>query len=291
MQFWQMMILAVVQGVTEFLPVSSSGHLVIVASLLKQDSSALDIAEVSIVLHVGTLLSIVAFYWRRIVSLLSEDRRVILLLIAGAIPAVVLGLPLKLLASHLLENTLLTGAMLIVTGWVLILATRFKSRHERQAAELQPAEMQAASTGAATSETQPLEAATQRYQQLSLWRCFLIGCSQAVAILPGLSRSGSTISTGMMLGLSPRSAATFSFLLAIPVIAGGGLLETVDLLRGEGGGTPVLYLLAGAAVSFLVGLVSLLWLVKWLENGRLQWFAWWCIPVGVAIIACHIIYR
>ncbi len=274
MQFWQMMILAVVQGVTEFLPVSSSGHLVLVAALLQQDADTLEIAEVSIVLHVGTLLSILVYYCKRIWQLVGEDRRVILLLVIGTIPAVLVGLPLKLLAGHLLENTLLTGALLIVTGWVLVLAAWYKKRYAQSDAEEVPA-----------------KDASRDYQQLPLWRCFLIGCSQAVAILPGLSRSGSTISAGMMLGLSPRSAATFSFLLAIPVIAGGGLLETVDLLKGDGGGTPLVNLLAGAAVSFGVGLVSLIWLVKWLEKGRLQWFAWWCIPVGVAVIISHIIWR
>lgn len=258
LQLWQVAILSLVQGITEFLPVSSSGHLVIVAALTGVEN---EVADLNIVLHVGTLLSILVFYWKRLWRLLGEDRRLIGLLAVGTIPAVAFGIPIKKYGSEvILENPLLAGCMLPMTGLLLLWAARYK-------------------------RDKPF----QEYQQLSYGKTLLIGLSQAFAILPGISRSGSTISTGLRLGLSPASAATFSFLLAIPVIGGAGLLEMVSLLRDkspEGGTqTPLVYLAIGAAFSFAVGLVALNWLVKWLEKGRLQLFAWWCIPLGVAVIA------
>jgi undecaprenyl-diphosphatase len=132
---------------------------------------------------------------------------------------------------------------------------------------------------------------TQNYQQLSYGRGLLIGISQAVAILPGLSRSGLTITSGMSLGLAPQSAATFSFLLAIPAIGGAGLLEIMDLMKESPGTTPIADLAIAAAVSFAVGLLALWWLVRWLEKGRLQYFAYWCIPAGLAVLVWQVFAR
>lgn len=260
LELWHILVLAVVQGIAEFLPISSSGHVVIVAELLAPgDAKGFEVSDVNIVLHVGTLMSILVFYWRRVVRLVSEDRRTIGLLIAGTIPAVALGLPVKTFAVGLLENPLLAGVMLIVTGAVLV----WVSRHQFGEGD---------------------------YQSLSFSKAMWIGGSQAVAILPGLSRSGATISAGLGLGLSPRAAATFSFLLAIPVIAGAGILEAASLaMNHETPSTPLGYLILGAGVSFGVGLVSLWWLVRWLERGCLQWFAWWCIPVGMSVVVWQLL--
>ena len=255
MELWQILILAVVQGVTEFLPISSSGHLVIVAQLMNAESvQDLDVSDVNIVLHVGTLLSILVFYQQRLLRLLTDDRRTILLIILGTIPAVLVGLPIELKFEYLLESPLLSGVMLCVTGAALFSASF-------------------------------LERGTKHYEGMGYGKAILIGLSQAAAILPGLSRSGSTIITGLWLGLDPRAAAGFSFLLAIPAIAGGGVLEAYSLATGPPSSTPLSYLVIGAVVSFAVGLISLAWLVRWLERGRLQLFALWCLPVGVAVIA------
>ena len=245
-------ILAIVQGVTEFLPVSSSGHLVL-ANLLLGGKENTDIAEVVVVLHVGTLLSICVFYFQRVIRLLKEDRRALWLLVVGTAPAVLVGLPAKLLAGELFESSLLTGVLLLVTGSLLIWISRRK-----------PGE--------------------GKYQNLGWLHALLIGFAQAAAIFPGLSRSGSTIAAGMTLGLRPKSAATFSFLLAIPAIAGGGLLECRKLIGHEPLQTHWFHLVVGALVAFAVGWVSLWWLVGWLEKGRLHWFAWWCIPLGMVVI-------
>ena len=248
------LVLAVVQGFAEFLPISSSGHLVIVAALLSDDPKHLEVSDVNIVLHFGTLLSIVVFYWQRIRSLLTQDRRVVGLLILGTIPAVVVGLPIKKWGEFLLEDPALAGLLLFVTAGVLLIVSRL--RHSDRS-----------------------------YSDLSAGRAFLIGAAQAVAILPGISRSGMTIATGLGLGLSRQSAATFSFLLAIPAIGGATLLEIKDMISDPSGHqTPILHLFVGATVSFVVGLFALWWLVRWLERGRLIPFAIWCIAMGLLVV-------
>jgi len=256
LSLWQITLLAVVQGATEFLPISSSGHLVVVAALLSPDGTTkgLDIVDVNIVLHGGTLASILVYYWRRVWWLLGRDRRMVGLLAVGSIPAVVLGVPMMKFGSEfLLGSPLVAGFLLPVTGLLLIWASR-------------------------------APAGTIAYTDVSYRSAFLIGISQAAAILPGLSRSGATISAGLRLGLSRESAATFSFLLAIPVIAGGCALEVLSLLKQATFTTPPSYLALGAGVSFLVGLISLVWLIRLLQQGHIQRFAWWCIPLGLAVI-------
>lgn len=260
MTLWHILILAVVQGVAEFLPISSSGHLVILEDLLGAKG---DLMEVNIALHAGTLLSILVFYWQRVWRLLSEDRRVVLLLLVGSIPTGVVGLTVEATAKETLECSLLAGCMLLVTGAVLLLTAWLTS------------------SGRAAGRVS--------YQEMTYGKSFLIGLSQAVAVLPGVSRSGSTICAALSLGLSPQSAATFSFLLAIPAIAGATLLEIVRLIGPETSSTPLGYLLLGAAVSFGVGLMALRWLLRLLEKGSLRIFAWWCIPVGLSVIAWNAI--
>ena len=250
MKLLQIILLAIVQGTTEFLPVSSSGHVVILASLMNLDD---EIAGLNVVLHVGTLVSILVFYWYRIFRLLGEDRRTIGPLVVGTIPAVIVGVTLKWVGEDLLDSPLIAGCMLPVTGAILYWASR----------------------------RQP---STGTYQTISYRDSLLIGLSQAAAILPGISRSGTTISAGLGLGLSRQSAATFSFLLAIPVIAGAAVLTIADQLSGATVTTPISCLIVGATVAFVVGLLSLWWLVRWLEQGRLHYFAWWCFAVGAVTL-------
>ena len=255
LELWQIIVLGVIQGVTEFLPISSDGHLVVAAALMAPGGNMdeLDIPDLIIVLHSGTLLSILVFYWQRIVELIRADRRTIGLLLAATVPAVGVGLPAKLYGEALLGSAPLTGLCLILTGVVLLVAR----------------------------STAP---GTRHYRELGLVEAVAIGLSQAAAILPGLSRSGCTITTGLRLGLSPISSATFSFLMAIPVIAGACLVESVTIWKEGGISTPVSYLLVGVGISFVVGLGALWWLVRWLERGRFALFAWWCIPLGIVVL-------
>ncbi|NOZ40539.1 MAG: undecaprenyl-diphosphate phosphatase [Planctomycetes bacterium] len=258
MPLWEIILLGIVQGLTEFLPVSSSGHLVVANSLLEWlgNEPVENLLEVSIVLHLGTLVAVLVFYRREIVRLLGDDRRVIPILIVGTIPAVVFGLLLKkgMDADLVLENPLLSGLMFPVTAAVLLWVSR------RAPSDIE-------------------------YTQLTWQKSLAIGLMQAIAILPGISRSGFTIAAGLGVGLSRQSAATYAFLLAIPTIGGAGLLEGIDAMKEGTTGTPILNLLIGFLVSFGVGWVALKLLVRWVQQGRLAMFAYYLFPLGVAVVA------
>lgn len=261
MQFslWQVVVLAVVQGVAEFLPISSDGHLVVIAPLLFGGSSTPpEMMDLTIVLHMGTLGSILVYYRRHIARLLGEDRRVVPLLVLGTLPAIALVLGSKLLLSdrfeQILASPLLAGFMLPVTGAVLLW-----SLHRRPG--------------------------DREYRELTWHDSLLIGICQAAAILPGLSRSGSTIASGLGLGLTRPAAATYSFLLAIPALTGAGVYEAFSMLKDqEPLSTPPGHLLAGACVSFVVGLASIALLERLLLRGQLRWFGWYCIALGIAVL-------
>lgn len=274
MQYLEMILLGVVQGIAEFLPISSSGHLLVLGALQEQLGAKLpgDMLSTEIVLHAGTLLSILVVYWKRIWRLLGQDRRVIGLLAVGTLPAVAVGFPLHEYARlrALLENPLLAGLMLPVSGALLLWSRR------RQSGE----------TG---------------YVEMTYTQALVIGLAQAFAILPGISRSGATIVAGLAVGLRRDSAAAYSFLLAIPATSGAIVLALKDLLPALAGHSSagasaaassaardLAELAVGAGVSFVVGLVSLLILLKWLSSGRLHLFAYWCIGAGVAVIAWQV---
>ena len=256
----QIVILAIVQGIGEFLPISSSGHVLVVASLFEKFGSDLpeDKLTVNVVLHFGTLLAILVFYRQRIWQLLGRDRGAVGALVIGTIPAVAIGVPLDKYCDRVLQNPLLAGCMFLVTGGMLLWSAR-------------------------TDE------GTRPCRDLSVSQSLVIGLFQAFAILPGISRSGATIVAGMGCGLKRDEAATFSFLLAIPVIGGAGLLKLLELLQTQSNGTQWGLLGLGAVISFYVGLGSLWWLVRWLRQGRLHLFAWWVIPLGLLVIAWQLV--
>lgn len=260
MSFVEILVLAIVQGLTEFLPVSSSGHLVVANAVLERLGAppTQDLIEVSIALHLGTLASVLVYYRREIARLLGEDRRVIPLLIAGTLPAAVVGVAIKkglpdAMADGVLENVLIAGLMFPVTAMILIAASR----------------------------RTPGEAS---YQRLTWSNTLAIGAAQALAILPGISRSGSTIAAGLAAGLDRESASTFAFLLAIPAILGAGVLEGLDILETGSTGTPTLLLAIGFAVSFVVGYAALALLIEFVKRGRLALFAWYLFPLGAAVV-------
>jgi undecaprenyl-diphosphatase len=246
------LILAVVQGLTEFLPVSSDGHLVVAEALLGAKDPASELT-LHVILHAGTLLAVLVVYRRHIGRLLGADTSLIGKLIVGTIPAAVVGLALDRYLNDWVTDPVLTGVMLIANGLMLLWGAR------RRLGEIP-------------------------YQKVSYAQALWIGLAQAAAPLPGLSRSGTTIVAGLALGLRRDAAATFSFLLAIPVIGGAVLLKTYDLVKASGMGIGSGPLLLGVLVAFAVGWLALRWLLRWLEQGRLQYFAWWCIPLGAAML-------
>lgn len=265
MSYLEVFILAVVQGLTEFLPVSSSGHLVVANALLASLGAepARDLIEVSVILHLGTLAAVLVFYRREIVRLLASDRRAIIPLIIATIPAGVIGVYIEKglpesTKDLILEDPLLTGVMFLVTAaglwWIA----------KRPQGEL-------------------------HYTQLRPGQALAIGFLQAFAILPGISRSGSTIVGGLGVGLTREAAAAFSFLMSIPVIGGAGLLKIKDAVDTGSTSTPVPVLALGFVVSMVVGLAALWLLIRMLRRGRLELFAYYLAPLGIAVTTWQLI--
>ncbi|MEM9657488.1 MAG: undecaprenyl-diphosphate phosphatase, partial [Planctomycetota bacterium] len=265
MTLLEIIIMGVVQGVTEFLPVSSSGHLVVANALLESfgGSPVEDLVEVNVVLHLGTLGAVLVYYRREIARLLTSDQRVVPLLVVGTIPAAVLGVWIKKgipdeTSAAILENPLLAGLMFPVTAAALVWASRQK-------------------------------AGDLTYQQLSVKQTLIIGTLQAFALLPGISRSGATIAGGLGVGLRREDAAAFAFLLAIPAISGAGALELLEMLetyQATGAtATPLATLAVGFVISMVVGLGALSLLIQFVRRGQLNIFAYYLVALGLAVTA------
>jgi undecaprenyl-diphosphatase len=253
----ELVILGVVQGVSEFLPISSDGHLVIVNALLEHLSGRHrgDVLERTVALHAGTLLAVLVVYGHEFWRALRYDRRILGLLIVGTLPAVLFGVLADKFFKAWLEDPRLAALGLIATGGLLI----WGASRQRDG---------------------------QPYRQLRYPQAAWIGLFQAAAILPGVSRSGSTIAAGLRTGLGRADAATFSFLLSIPAVAGACAWEGLKATTSTSTvATPAPDLLIGAAVSFIVGWVSLLALLRILQAGRLHLFAYYCIALGLAVAA------
>lgn len=244
-------ILAVLQGVAEFLPISSSGHLVIGQHLLGLEDQGM---RLNLGLHLGTLLSVCAFYRRTIWRILAErDWRYVLKIVLSAVPAVAVYLCFKDFIDGMFENARMVGALLMFTGAVLV-GTRYIPRGRAE---------------------------------VGWWRALLMGLGQAMAILPGVSRSGMTLASARAGGVDPEKSAEFSFLMSAPLIAGGMMLEVLKSLSAEQQApdlAPWGAVAAGAAVAAVVGYVSLALLLRALK-GRWFWlFGPYCIAAGLAAV-------
>jgi undecaprenyl-diphosphatase len=256
----EIFILGVVQGLTEFLPISSSGHLVVVQALMEhfRGFHRSDVLERNVALHAGTLLSVLVVYWRSLLRALLFDRRALVLLIVGTLPAVVVGLTASKLFKPVLEDPVVAGVGLIVTGCLMFWIAR-----------------------------SPKEGLC--YEDLPYRDALRVGMFQAAAILPGVSRSGSTIAAGLHTGLSRRDAATYSFLLSVPAVTGACVLEGASLATSSIE-TPLSHLAIGAGVSFSAGLAALLVLLRMLQAGRLYLFGFYCIPLGIAVLIWQLLF-
>ena len=252
-------ILGIVQGIAEFLPISSSGHIVIVNELLQRSNGrvadAANTLQMNIAVHLGTLFSILVVYRKDLVPLL-KNVRLGLLIVLATLPVVVVALLLREPVQQI-HTPLAAGIGLFITAGFLLLAD-FSSGGE------------------------------EGIEQLTPLRAGLIGCFQALAIVPGVSRSGSTISGGLLTGLRPDAAAKFSFFIAIPAILGAVVFSAKGMLDGKGGNNPPLMLVIGAVVAFLVGWGSLTALLALVRRRRLRWFAWYCLAVGTAVVVWQV---
>lgn len=255
MTAWQAALLGLIQGLTEFFPISSSGHLVLGEALLGVNPGGIAF-EVSV--HVATLGAVAAYYARRIGALAAgafrgdRDAWVFLGKIAlASVPAAAAGLTLQERVAATFDEPALAASFLLVTGAVLWTSQGFRAR-------------------AVSPEVS--------------WRTAIwIGVAQAFALLPGISRSGMTVVAGLSRGLAPGKAAEFSFLLAIPAILGASLLETPALLAG-GTGASWGALAVAFVVAGLSGYVALAYLVRWLERGHLHRFSYYCWAVAALFL-------
>lgn len=242
MTLLQAFLLGLVQGITEFLPISSDGHLVLLESWLKlpvADLKAFDVA-----LHLGTLIAMFIYFWKDLIDVL-KDRRMMGLIIVGTLPAVIVGFTLEDWIDRVFRKEGMVFAMLAVMGLFYLIAEKFSK---------------------AQSESLP-------EKKLTFANVLLIGVAQAFALIQGISRSGSTIGSGLLCGLTRERAARFSFVLGTPVIAGAVLLKSLDIVQGEATLPAWDATLMGLVTSLIAGYASIAFLMKFLKNHRLTVFS------------------
>jgi len=264
MSWIQALLLGLLQGLTEYLPVSSSGHLAIGQALFGLDDGSSNLAF-TVLLHVATVLSTVVILWSEIVWLLrdlfkfkwNEGTRYIVNILISMIPVAIVGFFFKDKVEEVFGSGLLiVGIMLIVTATLLTFSYFAKPRQK---------------------------------ENISWWNAFVIGIAQACAVMPGLSRSGSTIATGLLLGNKKEKLAQFSFLMVIPPILGEALLDVKDMFEvgfseAMSGISPVAALV-GFLAAFIAGCFACKWMINIVKKGKLIWFAVYCFIVGgIAII-------
>ena len=250
MNILEIIILGIIQGITEFLPISSSGHLVIAQIILgiKSPGNTLEV-----LFHFGTLMSVVYVFFEDLKQILltmneKSNQSFIFYIIIATLPAVFSGLLLKDYFLKIFDNVHLVGFALCSTGFILILSKRFKNNQKA----------------------------------ITFSSSIAVGIAQAIAIIPGISRSGSTISMCMYLGIPPKEAARFSFLLSIPVILGASILGFLEM---ESNNTfNYLTLTVAITTSFVTGVLALKILLKILETGRFYFFGFYCLITGVSTI-------
>jgi len=257
----EIILLAIVQGITEFLPISSDGHLVLANELLQACGwpKAPDQLEVTLVLHLGTLAAVLIYFRREIVRVLTTERRALVPIIVGTIPAVIIGLTIKKGIPDAWENWLLESPLLAGLGFLITAAVLWWGLHARSG--------------------------DKTYPEMGPGQALFIGLLQTTAILPGISRSGTTIAGGLATGLRREDAAAFSFLLAIPAIGGAGLLQMLEAYQAGGTSTPMPQLAIGFIVSVVVGLAEVEVLLRRLRRGRRELFVYYLVPLGIAVTA------
>ncbi len=267
-------VLGILQGLTEFLPVSSSGHLVLGQEFLPDDALGSPGVLFEVVVHLGTLVAALVFLRREVIAILASllpgagseaaaGRRLALLLVVGSIPAAIVGLGLRDLVVTAFEGAGVAAGGLVLTGAALLGSRRLDA--------------DAALSGRRADE--PAGRAPGAPSRIS--DALFVGGAQAIAILPGISRSGFTILAGRLRGFPPSAAARFSFLLSAPVIAGAALAEGGSTLAAGGLDRGILgELIVGFAAATISGLLALRWVFAWLEERRFHQFGWYCLLVG-----------
>ena len=266
MNWLQALILGLVQGLTEFLPVSSSGHLAIGREILGVEASDDLVFEITV--HAATVLATIIVFRKQIWKLLcglfkfkyNEETDYVLKILVSLIPVFVVGMLFKDAVEEMFSSLLVVGIALIVTALLLFFSD-------------------VVSKGRSAAAQEP-----DRYQNgISYWQAFVIGLGQAVAVIPGLSRSGTTISTGLLCGVKREAVAQFSFLMVLIPILGEAFLEIVG---GEVGASSVglLPLAVGFIAAFISGVFACRVMIALVKKAKLKWFALYCAIVGVLVV-------
>ena len=271
MSWIEALILGIIQGLTEYLPVSSSGHLAIGHALLKDFNDGEGILAFTVLLHVATVLSTVVILWKEIVWIFkdlfkfkwNEGTRYTVNIIISMIPVAIVGFFFEdQIDAAFNGNLLVVGICLMVTAALLAFSYFAKPREK---------------------------------ENISPLHAFIIGIAQAIAALPGLSRSGSTIATGLLLGNKKEKLAKFSFLMVIPPILGKALLDTKEMFEkgvtASLDGIGPLEAIIGFLAAFIVGCIACKWMINLVKKGKLIWFAVYCAVVGVLAIVLPYIFK
>lgn len=259
------LVLGILQGLTEYLPVSSSGHLAIGSALFGIEGE--ESLAFTILVHIATVLSTLVVLWKEIVWIfeglfkfkMNEETRYALNIVISMIPVGIVGVFfMDEVEAVFGSGLLIVGSMLLLTALLLTFSYYAKPRQK---------------------------------EKISLKDAFIIGLAQACAVMPGLSRSGSTIATGLLLGNKKEKLAQFSFLMVIPPILGQALLDGLKLMNGENvvGDIPTSSLLIGFVAAFLSGCLACKWMINIVKRGKLIYFAIYCAIAGLATLAYSLI--
>lgn len=262
----QALLLGIIQGLTEYLPVSSSGHLTIGQELFGITVDDKAKLAFDIVVHVATVMSTLVILWKEIEWIfkgffkfkMNDEMRYVINILVSMIPVGIVGLFLKDYVEEIFGSGLLiVGCMLLLTASLLAFSYFAKPRQK---------------------------------EKISVKDAFIIGIAQACAVMPGLSRSGSTIATGLLLGNKKEMLAKFSFIMVIPPILGEALLDTLKVAKGENvfgsiGATP---LIIGFLAAFISGCIACKWMINIVKKGKLIYFAIYCAIIGTITIACSL---
>ena len=265
MTWFEALILGLIQGLTEYSPVSSSGHLAIGSALFGIEGE--ENLAFTIIVHVATVLSTLVILWKEIEWIfkglfkfqMNDETRYVINIIVSMIPIGIVGVFFKDKVEAIFGSGLLVvGFCLLVTALLLSFSYYYKPRQK---------------------------------EKISLKDAFIIGLSQACAVLPGLSRSGTTIATGLLLGNSKEKLAQFSFLMVIPPILGEALLDAIKMMKGEdiAGDIPAISLIVGFLAAFVSGCVACKWMINIVKKGKLIYFAIYCAIAGAVTLAISLL--
>ena len=271
---FQSIIIGIVQGLTEFLPVSSSAHLILVPKVLGWNDPFINSAAFDVMLHMGTLVALLVYFWRDLVRYAvaaiaalrdrsignDPDRKIALLLVVSAVPAAILGVLLESFVDTYFREVPLAVCLLLAVGAAILFLAERAARHTRKMEDLSPV------------------------QALG------IGLAQGLALFPGISRSGITISAGLFLGLERAAAARFAFLMGTPIIAGAGLWKIRGLVSGGVGPFDPVVLAAGMIASAIAGLLAIWFLLRYLQRNSTDVFVAYRF-IAAAVFAALLLIR